>query len=439
MSIFFPNKRNLVLYVALFLSVICANAQVHVTTYSPQVRTLRVVYLSAMGEDGQLSVSRPALVLKDGYNDGTEADNTLHISFDEMSHDVHFYTYTVRHMCADWTTESSILSNEYLNGYTTQDIADYEHSVNTSREYTHYQFTFPNSDMVITKSGNYLLSIYEDGNPDKRVADVQFCVVEPLVEIDARVRNNTDIELSGRYQQIDCDIITSALQVKDPNEIKLLVRQNNRTDNEVWLARPTFMEHNRMRYINRRELIFEGANEYHHFDAFSVFYSGTGIDRITHENGDYHALLFPQQTAQQVYIHEFDVNGQFIVNAERTFNPDTEGEYVWVYWQLQAEKPWLDGAVYVGGDLFENKMDIRNRMQYDEQSKCYWLTSLVKQGGYDYQYWFVGKGSQNKTTTQRTDGSFWQTENEFAVYVYWRPLGARYDRLVGLQIKQSTR
>ena len=77
-------------------------------------------------------------------------------------------------------------------------------------------------------------------------------------------------------------------------------------------------------------------------------------------------------------------------------------------------------------------------MQYDPDNKCYWLTALVKQGGYDYQYWFVGKGSQNQTTIQRVDGSYWQTENEYTVYVYWRPFGARYDRLVGLRIEKST-
>ena len=90
-------------------------------------------------------------------------------------------------------------------------------------------------------------------------------------------------------------------------------------------------------------------------------------------------------------------------------------------------------------------------MQYDAEAKCYWLTALVKQGGYDYQYWFVPKqptanananantnananaNAQKTTTTQRVDGSYWQTENQYVVYVYWRPFGARYDRLVGVQ------
>ena len=126
-----------------------------------------------------------------------------------------------------------------------------------------------------------------------------------------------------------------------------------------------------------------------------------------------------------------------MVNAERTADSDTEAEYMWVYWTLPVEQPWFDGALYIGGDIFQNQMTMRNRMQYDNEAKCYWLTALVKQGGYDYQYWFVPKDQSKKTTTQRVDGSYWQTENEYAIYVYWRPFGARYDRLVGFSVIRS--
>ena len=157
-------------------------AQTHVRVYNEQVRTLRV--------------ERYVLELADGVVDGSDPDNTLHISFDEMSHDVHFYTYTVKMTdginsgsFAEGKENASLLSSEYLRGFTTKDIVDYDHSINTSREYTHYWFEFPNEDMAITKSGNYRLTIYEDGNPDNRVAEVDLCVVEPLVKIDAKVRS----------------------------------------------------------------------------------------------------------------------------------------------------------------------------------------------------------------------------------------------------------
>ena len=396
----------------IFLSLVTSLvAQTHVRVYNENIRTLRV--------------TREVLVL--------DEQEPMHISFDEMSHDVHMYTYSVQ------MTNSDLLSSEYLQGFTTRDIMDYAHSINTSREYTHYWFEFPNEDMRLTKSGSYRLTIYEDGDTDKKVAEVDFCVVEPLVQIDASVRASTDIEFNGRYQQIDVDLTMSderlAMSGK-PEEFRIVVTQNNRLDNAVRVEKPTFVEPHRLRYINNKALIFEGGNEYHHFDAFSCFYAGTGIDRVVHELGDYHALLMPNEVTEGQYIHEFDSNGRYVVNAERTSDSDTEAEYMWVHWTLPVEKPFFDGSLYVTGDVFNNTLDLHNRMQYDNDAKCYWLTSLVKQGGYDYQYVFVPK-SQEKTTTQRVDGSYWQTENEYTIYVWWRPFGSRYDRLVGMKTIRS--
>ena len=411
--------KRISLILVLFFVCVGLYAQTLTRIFKEQIRTLRV--------------ERRVLVLDGPAIDGSDEENTLHISFDEMSHDVHFYTYTV-------TMElfSDILSGEYLQGFTTRDITNYEHSINTSREYTHYRFDFPNEDMQLTKSGSYRLTVYEDGDPKNKVAEVDFCVVEPLVKIDAKVRTNTDIEFNGRFQQVDIDVNTTALNLRDPNEIMVIVNQNNRTDNAAIMLKPTFVEPNRLRYVNNKNLIFEGGNEYHHFDAFSCFYAGHGIDRVFHEMGDYHAVLFQDEVSKGQYIHEYDSDGRFVVNAERTNDPDTEAEYMWVHWTLPIDKPFFDGSLYVGGDIFNNEMNLRNRMQYDSEAKCYWLTALVKQGGYDYQYWFSGKGTQNTTTTERVDGSYWQTENEYAVYVYWRPFGARYNRLVGFTIQKST-
>ena len=409
------KRFGLILVVLSLWMGVCA--QTHTRVYNEQIRTLRV--------------ERRVLELTDGIVDGSDPENTLHLSFDEMSHDVHFYTYSVQML------GSELLSGEYLRGFTTRDITEYEHSINTSREYTHYWFEFPNEDMAITKSGNYRLTVYEDGNPENRVAEVEFCVVEPMVKIDTKVRSHTDIEFNGRFQQVDVELNLQNTAISyQPSEFRVVVTQNNRLDNSVTLTQPTFIEPKHLRYINNKSLIFEGGNEYHHFDAFSCFYAGYGIDRVFHEMGDYHVSLFPTEISKGQYIHEFDSDGRFVVNAERTADSDTEAEYMWVYWTLPADKPWFDGALYIGGELFQNELSLRNRMQYDAEAKCYWLTALVKQGGYDYQYWFVPK-NQN-TTTQRVDGSYWQTENEYAVYVYWRPFGARYDRLVGVQILKST-
>lgn len=414
--------------------LLCGLCLYGVVPVSAELRTLRVRMLAdALAEQNgeRPSMQRPFLYLDNGIVDGQDENNTLEISFDEMSHDVHFYTYTVCHLNADGNP-SALLSSEYLSGFTTMDITDYQHSINTQRDYTHYRFNFPNEDMQLLASGLYALHIYEDGDRDKTIAWVPFAVVDPKVTIDANAHSKTIKELNGHYQQVDINVSMTDLVLRDPQEFTLVVRQNGRTDNAAILRQPTFVESKRLRYINHPSLVFEGGNEYRHFDAYSAYYAGTGIERIVYDNRDYHVLLFPDEPREGVYMHEYDVDGQYRVNAERTSDPDTEAEYMWVHWLFVCEQPWFDGAVYVCGDLFDNEMSLRNRMQYDTEQGAYYLTSLVKQGGYDYQYRFLPKG-ERAASTLRTDGAYWQTQNEYTIYVFYRPFGARADQLVGLQ------
>lgn len=402
--------------------------------YGGEIRSLRVQYINAESGEPYSMPERPFLFCSQ-FPVGAEGDangHLLEISFDEMSQDFRQYTYTVRHTNADGTPDN-LTTIDYIDGFTTQDITDYSPSLNTQQIYTHYRFLFPNDDMRLKLSGRYEITIYEDGNPDNFIARVPIYLSESLVRINGDILSTTDIELSGRYQQLELEVTTDGRSTNLRDDYFIVVRQNGRTDNQVVAPQPTFVDGKSLRWQHARPLIFEGGDEYRHFDAYSTYYAGTGIDRVVYEMGDYHALLNPDELrAGLPYSHEFDVNGQFRVHAERVQDVETEAEYMWVHWFLRAEQPFFDGAVYVGGDLFGNNFTLRNRMDYDNEHKCYHLAAPVKQGGYDYQYWFVPKGAQSATLL-RTEGSHWETRNEYTVYVYYKPFGARYQRLVGVK------
>lgn len=384
-----------------------------------EVKTLRIRYA------GTTQPERPVLTLG--------SDEQLEISFDELSHDTHNYTYTVLHLNADGT-ESSLSSGEFLRGFTTQDITDYMTSLNTQQLYTHYSFLFPNDDMQPTVSGNYALKIYEDGDRDNVVAYVCFSVVEPMVNIDVNVRGNTDIELSGRYQQLDIDVSFKDVNIVNPaGDITLLVRQNGRTDNEVFNPKPTYVENHRLRYINQKQLIFEAGNEFRHFDIASQYFKGYNVDKIHFDRNYYHAFLFPDEVrAESPYLTEYDANGQYVVHAEKVEDDDTEADYMWVHFLLPTANPWFTGGVFVSGDLTYNCFMPDNRMQYDNEHKAYVLSLYLKQGAYDYQYLLLEKGKTHATTFT-VEGSYWQTQNEYTVYVYYHPFGSRADRLIGVK------
>lgn len=397
-----------------------------------------IATLTVRDIDGQMQ-QRPCLTLSDDMiGDG----QVLEISFDQLSHETHAYSYTLVHLNADGTP-SSLSQNEYIRGYNSLDITDYEHSFNTQQLYTHYRFTFPSDDMQPLLSGNYALLVYEDGRREDVRLSVMIRIAEPTVSIRPTIRSNTDIEYAGRYQQLDIDLLLQGTRVVSPDEITLCVEQNGRTDNRAFAVRPTYVEPDRLRWVNCKPLIFEGGNEYQHFDIASEYFMGNNVDRITfdHQEQAYHALLFTSENrAAAPYLTEPDMDGQFVVNRERTDDDDTEADYMWVYFTLPAEQPWLDGAVYLLGDAWQNTFTPANRMHYDEQQQAYVCRTLLKQGGYQWQYAFLTKqGRLSKgtglsgATLQRTEGSHWQTGNTYRIYIYHRPFGSRYDRLIGVE------
>jgi hypothetical protein len=66
-------------------------------------------------------------------------------------------------------------------------------------------------------------------------------------------------------------------------------------------------------------------------------------------------------------------------------------------------------------------------------TSAYELTLLLKQGYYNYQYVYVPQGATSADHTN-IEGSFWQTENDYLLFVYYSDFSARYDRLVGFRL-----
>ncbi len=411
--------QKLIIYILLF-SAMGGFAQTPYRTriIAPNIKTLQV------GVKNEKYVL-PIIELK--------GEQKVAIRFDEMSHESHTYGYTVLHCNADWTI-SDLTSNEYLEGYTNGYIDVFQRSINTSYLYTHYELNLPNDDLNFKISGNYVVLIYEDNNKDKPLAHACFSVVEPKVTISAKVRANTDIEINGRFQQLDFDVLLGGYYVRDAmSEIKTVVRQNNRIDNEVRNLKPNFVTDAKLTYINNRALIFEGGNEYHNFDISSVYAAGRGVEKINFINSHYEASLVPDKMQRGNYIHDFDVNGKFLINHQEAFEDvHIEADYMSVHFTLPLQRPFFDGQLFLGGEFNYNLLDNNARMNYDNRREMYAQTILLKQGGYNYQYWFLPKGS-TKASVEKVDGSFWQTTNEYTIYVYHRGWGERYDRLVGVR------
>jgi hypothetical protein len=324
---------------------------------------------------------------------------------------------------------------EYLDGFDGGMIDTYEYSVNTTVNYIHYVLRLPNDDVHFKLSGNYVVVIARDGDFENGVvATACFSLVEPMVDINVDVNGVTRRELNGRFQSVVLDLMVEGVGARDyMQDFIVVVRQNNRLDNEVYLTRPTYVNGDRLRYENRDELIFEGGNQYRSIDFSSRYTYGAGIDHIEFDRDMYHVVLETDASrANNQEAYAMDVHGGYVVNLQRNDYPDTEADYMWVHFYYPAEVPYLEGRMYIIGDLTQNLVGGDSEMVYDAAEKCYVRSLLLKQGGYNYVYALKAK-NRDELSVMQTEGSFWQSRNRYEVMVYYRPFGARYDRLVGIK------
>jgi len=61
---------------------------------------------------------------------------------------------------------------------------------------------------------------------------------------------------------------------------------------------------------------------------------------------------------------------------------------------------------------------------------------LLKQGYYNYEYAYLRDGSADGTASI-FEGSHYETENDYLVFIYYRNPQERYDRLLGMSIANT--
>jgi hypothetical protein len=355
----------------------------------------------------------------------------VEISFDVLSHDYSRFAYTVEHCDADW--RPSMLSPiEYMDGFQGLPVDDFANSLATSVQYTNYRLRIPNDELRLKVSGNYAVRIYRENEPERTFLTACFSVTEPLVTISAEVTGNTLIDSNSEHQQVNFTVYPVNMPpVYQPADLKLFVYQNHRYDNAVTGLTPAAILKDRLVYGQNRALIFEAGNEYRRFEFLSHTYNGMGVENIRFHNPFYHVTLQAgRPRARQSYQYDEDQNGRFLIRCSRCDDPDTEADYHIVHFTLQSD-PLPGGSVYLQSYIYNNVLDEKSRMDYNFESGAYEKAVLLKQGHYNYQYVFVPNGA-TRGETALFEGNYYQTANEYSIFAYYRPFGARYDRLAGV-------
>lgn len=356
-------------------------------------------------------------------------DDRLHITFDELSHDYHRYTYRLQHLNADFTPNDRLLQTDFVAMTDDEGLIDEgEQSMNTTVAYTTYRFTLPNDYMRPLLSGNYRLTVYEDADDGgEAVMTLNFMMAEDKASLLATATTNTDIDTRDAHQQLDVNASWHDLNLRDPaEEMKLVVLKNDRLDAAVRYPQPTAVRPDALVWEHCRDLIFKAGNEYRKIEIPSTRYPGMHLESVKFFDPYYHAEVRLDEPRKN-YLYDEDQNGRMVVGCES--GPASEPDYLWVHFSLATDRLSDGRGVFVNGRWTDGDCREDFEMDYDLSEGVYRKAVLLKQGYYSYQYLVGRVGGAGETGP--IEGDFFQTENEYTLLLYYCAKGSRYDRLVG--------
>lgn len=398
---------------------------------------LPLLLFAQLAVSNSVSVRSPRIML----NDDTDAppvavlgsDDVLHFSFDEMSHTYRRYTCRVTH-CNALFEPSGLSEIDYIGGFNNFQVEEWENSVNTTVLYTHYEFTVPNENVALLLSGNYILEVFDDEDDSVPVLVYRFSVVEPRVAVSAWVSGDTDTSFNSGEQQLSFVVNYSRCGVSSPaSEIIPVVYQNRRPESTVSSLLPTSVMGNEALYEHNEKLIFPAGNEYRRFELTDPATPGMGVEEVVYDNGEYHALLYVDKPHLS-HSNYRDENGRYYINTLEGYGTPIEADYVNVHFALAT--PFREGGTYYLQGDFTGSFSSENALDYDAEGGYYFTSRLLKLGLYNYRYLWVPYNSAFISSV--AEGDFYETENEYLIYIYHREFGARYDKLVGVHSVSSS-
>lgn len=390
---------------------------------------------------------------------------SLTLSFDDLKGEARDYIYSVVHCNADWTP-SNLTELEFMVGFNEERIQYTEFSINTLVNYTHYRLDFPNENIQFTKSGNYLLKVYDNEDDKFLVLTRRFMVVESRFTLASGLALPSSIVKKSRtHQELDFVIRHKGLTINNPRkEVKVVVMQNGRWDNAITDIAPQYIRREQLTYEFLDKIVFPAGKEFRFFDTRSLQYDGGGVRGIEEYQDGYDVTLHMDEArSNEVYYNRIDINGDFVIgNLENSqgsnisfFDGESledraakveflrqelmgnresnniRSDYANVLFSIKRNEPFYDKDVYVFGALSDWQLKEEFKMTHQPAVNAYVADILLKQGFYNYAYVTVPKQGAKIPNMSELEGDWFETENQYTILVYYRPFGGRYDQLMG--------
>jgi hypothetical protein len=400
-------------------------------TYDPNIRSIK---LHKAGD----VYSYPVITLN--------SNELLELHFDDMEADVKYYYYSFRLCNADWTP-ANVQGFDYVRGFQSNRITTYRTSSLIDTRYTHYQVNFPERSSTPTKAGNYLLMVFLNDDTTRLAFTRRFLVVNTKTKVSAQVTQPFNSAYFRTHQRVQVAVSTAGNQINAfaPQDLKVVVVQNNIWRGATVIERPTIFRGNYYEYSDEENTTFQAGKEWRWIDLRSMRLMSERMRKLVDSDSTDRIDVYvipDEERRQQLYVYYRDLNGIYTIENRDGNNPHWQSDYAWVHFTYvpPGNRQYEGRSIYLFGELTNYEQNDKSRMVFNEQTGVYEKSLYLKQGYYNYSYVTLTDRKQEGVlpSLDNTEGNYWGTENGYMVLVYFRPFGARADELVGMISINST-
>lgn len=357
----------------------------------------------------------------------------LDLNFDDLNAGVRNYSYTWQLCNADWT--KAILSEfDYIKGFTQNRITTYRNSSIALVKYTHYMVTLPERSCIPSRSGNYLLKVFVDGDTANVVFTRRVLVEEEKATIGAQIQQPFNGQIFKTHQKLIFTVnlgnvnIINALQ-----QVKVFILQNNRWDNAITSIKPSFIRQNSLEYSSE-DAVFPGGREWRWLDlrSFRLQSDRVASATTTANSTDVYVKPDVDRTPQRLVYYK-DYNGMYYNEISESVNLLWQSDFANTHFTFipPDNQPIRDKEVYLFGELSNYGMDDKAKMIFNKDKGVYETSLLLKNGYYNYDYVTIDRQG-GAASFDYTEGNLWDTENSYTILVYYKAINGRVDELIGV-------
>jgi hypothetical protein len=424
-------KSQVHLYIAIFLLAGCTPISPSATTSSGSAKVLKLEDAVYEKEIKTVRLFRRGSPLSPAVTQLGVWD--LMLEFDDLAQDRDTYNASIVHCNFDWTP-SNLQDLDFMRDYNEFPLNNAQLSADTHVPYVHYWFTLP----PVKIPGNYVVMVYRGTDKEDLILSRRFMVYDNQVTFVKDGKLIGPGSIADLNQQMNFTINHSNVNILNPMmDVHVNIRQNQRWDNYVSDLKPSFVrdieKELEYRFFDESKM-FKGGNEFRFFDLRSLNNPGRNVDRVDRTKKPYEVYVARDKSRRdEVYSQYNEMNGNYLID-NYDFRDLAYTNYAWVNFSLSS-KP-VEGDVYVAGAFNNWLLNADNKMKYDSVQGTYKSRVLLKQGWYDYQYLV----RSNRLPPYHFEGSFFQTENLYEIFVYYRPFQPRADLLIGyIRLEENPR